>query len=31
VLYSYSLRRNVWERIMCNSDKIRWRLSDEEK
>ena len=27
----YSLRRNVWERIMRNTDKIRWRLSDEEK
>ena len=25
----YGLRRNVWERIMRNSDKIRWRLSDE--
>jgi len=27
----YSLRRNVWERIMRNRDKIRWRLSDEER
>lgn len=24
----YSLRRNIWERIMRNADKIRWRLSD---
>ncbi len=27
----YSLRRNVWERIKRNTDKIRWKLSDEEK
>ncbi|GAC1390326.1 MAG: hypothetical protein NVS4B11_05020 [Ktedonobacteraceae bacterium] len=27
----YSLRRNVWERIIRNRDKIRWRLGDEDK
>ncbi|GAC1400155.1 MAG: hypothetical protein NVS4B12_05190 [Ktedonobacteraceae bacterium] len=27
----YSLRRNVWDRIKRNKDKIRWKLSDEEK
>ncbi len=27
----YSIRRNVWERIMRNRDKIRWKLSDENK
>ena len=24
----YSLRRNIWERIMRNADKIRWKLSE---
>ncbi len=24
----YSLRRNIWERIMRNVDKIRWKMSD---
>lgn len=27
----YGIRRNVWERIMRNKDKIRWRLSDDDK
>jgi len=27
----YSLRRNIWERIMRNLDKIRWKMSDATK